>query len=129
MEAKCNPTFGMLPTRESCIKLMAISFSSPQKNLTVYRFCNKVVGFLEFVETERSKIVKKYGDPTEKEGEYFIPKPRQEEYNREIKELYGTRTDEPLELGLTEEDFEMCHYPNDERMWLSAGEIMIFLGF
>ena len=122
-------TFGMLPQREAFYKLMQASFSTPQKNLAVYRFCQKAYGLLDFLETERSKLVKKYGDPTGNGSEYMIPTPRLQEYRDALKTLFDTEIEEEMVLGMTEEDFENCQYPADKTLWLNAGEISFFLRF
>ncbi len=130
-QQKQQQTFGDLPQRDACIKLMQVSFSTPQKNLAVYKFCQKVFELRSFYEAERTKLLKKYGDPTENEGEFLIPKCNVDSYNRELRKLLETEVEEELVLGLTEDDFsdDNCHYPADKNLWLNAGEIMTFLRF
>lgn len=132
MKEMDNITFGMLPCKKSCAKLMQISFSTPQKNLSVYKFCDKVTKFLDFFELERLKLIKQYGDPTEKEEEFVIPKSRIDEYMSKLDELFNASIgDEELILGLVEDDFsdEKCQYPEDKTSWLTPGEIQLFLRF
>lgn len=129
MEKENNITFGKLPTRDACYKLLQVSFSTPQKNLSVYRFYKKIFELLDFIDKEWRKIVQKYGDPTGNDSEHMIPKCRQEEFEEEMKSLFATSVDDIPSLGLTEDDFENCKYPNDEKLWLNAGEIMTFLKF
>lgn len=132
MEANNSLTFGDLPTRDTCIKLMKVSFASPQKNLAVYKFCTKVFELEAFIESERAKLIEKFGDPTEKPGEFFIPKHAVGDYHQAITELFKMPIGEDVpQLGLTEDDFadERCKYSDDKAYWLNAGEISALLKF
>lgn len=132
MEANNALTLGNLPTRNTCIKLAKISFASPSKNFAVYKFCNKVIEMLDYIEFERTKLVKKYGDPTEEDGEFIIPKNMVELFQEEFSKMLLLSIDSDFpKLGLTEEDFadDQCAYPDDKTYWLNAGEISTLLRF
>lgn len=132
MEANNSLTFGDLPTRDTCIKLMKVSFASLQKNLAVYKFCTKVFELEAFIESERAKLIEKFGDPTEKPGEFFIPKHAVGDYQEALTELFKMPIGEDIpKLGLEEDDFadERCKYPSDKTYWLNAGEISTLFRF
>lgn len=132
METNNSLTFGDLPTRDTCIKLMKVSFASPQKNLAVYKFCTKVFELEAFIESERAKLIEKFGDPTENPGEFFIPKHAVGDYQQALTELFKMPIGEDVpQLGLTDDDFadERCKYSDDKTYWLNAGEILTLLKF
>lgn len=131
MESKIK-TLGELPTYLTCMKLMRVSFATPKKNLAVYKFCHKVLELSAFIESEKEKLLKRYGDPTEEAGRYLIPKHLIGEYQKAMDDMLDTPVGDDLPvLGLTEEDFadEKCHYPAEKEYWLNAGEISLLLKF
>lgn len=121
--------YGELPTIEFCKKLISVSFNSPKKNLEVYKFCKQIEGYLEYVENERIKLFKRYGEEdSETPGAYRIKAGTEsmEHYQREWGEVLGMEIEDDINpLPLVESDFynENCAYSNDKDMWLSAMDI------
>lgn len=128
-EEKNKLTYGKLPISNLCAKLLSTSFSTPQKNLMVYRYCMKVMEHSGFLQNEKEKIINKYGEFV-KGTEYVIPKANIDSFNSSIKSLLETEIEEELPaLDLTEEDFsdENCCYSKDKSLWLSPAEISTIL--
>lgn len=126
-------TYGDLPSIESCAKLKQISFRTAQKNLSVFRFCEAIKAMQIFVESERIKLVKKYGVESEEDGSTLVvPKRAMYKFFDEFDAVRNMEVKEDIPiLGLTEDDFieENCVYPKDSRNWLCASEIEMFLKF
>ncbi len=117
-------TYGDLPNRELLTKLSMVSFSTPKKNLDVYRFCNAVNPHLDFILNERQKLLEKYGEK-EQGGTYKVEVKPFNEAMRGIGVLEVP--DDIPDHGLTEEDFENCEYPKAKELWLNANDIMFLL--
>lgn len=111
---------------ETCAKLMMVSFSTPQKNLQVYRFANSIMEHQRYFENERTKLLDKYGE-IQADGTYRIKgKDQIDEYNHKIDSVLSLEINgEFIDPDLNENDFSdyLCSYPSDKRFWLSANEI------
>lgn len=115
-----------LPNRTTCVKLMMISFASPQKNLQVFKFAEAIKPLQEFVANEHNKLIDKYGRMND-DGVFAVTNP-------EAKKQFAVELEEFLEqditgtlpkLDLTEDDFSEnnCRYPTSSDFWLNAFEI------
>lgn len=116
---------GDLPTQTLLNKLIRVSFSTPQKNMQVFKYFQSVSKSLVFLENEKLKLLRKYGDPKEN-GNFWIPKDKTEEFKEELQKLMDVDVTEDICLhGLTEDDFmdENCAYSDDKSSWLNASEI------
>ena len=111
-----------LPSEEIIVKLISTSFENPMLNYQIYKWGNAILPLIKFRESERVKLIKKYGSETEQGIRVLtenIDKFR-EEY---IKVLEMDITEELPKLNLNESDFESCCYPKEKSMWLNAKEI------
>lgn len=127
--------FRDLPKRDTCIKLSVTSFSSPRKNLEVFKFINSIKPFQDYIAQETSKILQKYGHPSD-DGMYTVT-------GKENVDAYYASLNEVLEIDISEldvdifspnlniEDFEEenCQYPNDKSLWLNASDIDSVINF
>lgn len=116
-----------------CIKLSMVSFSSPKKNLEVFKFIQSIRPHQEFYDIELSKLLQKYGEPIpDKPGTFSIRGQKNVDgYNNALKELHEIDMDNIYPLNLTIDDFDdnVCTYPDDKSFWLSANDIDAILTF
>lgn len=130
-----NIAYGDLPTREACIKLTTVSFSSPKKNLDVYKFTNDLKVYQEAFNNEKDKLLKQYGTPKADKPSIYWLGDNAPIYYAKIGDLEASQIDNfNISIpNITETDFEErnCAYPADKTMWLTGkdiGEILEFLG-
>lgn len=118
-------TYGDLTSREICIKLSMVSFSSPQKNLEVYKFVYALRPLQEFFEVERSKLLQKYGTD-DGNGLFTIYGEAINDFQKDFKAICDIEIQDTIPpLNLTEEDFseKNCTYPPDKNLWMNANDI------
>lgn len=103
-----------------------ISFSTPQKNLQVFKFVNAIEPIQDYIANEHNKLVDKYGRMNDN-GVWEVTNPvAREEFREEQKVFLEQDICDPLpQLDLREEDFEdgKCVYPHDKAFWLNAFEL------
>lgn len=120
---------GDMPSRSLLSKLIRVSFSTPQKNMDVFKYIKSVQDNTEFYQNEKFKLMQKYGDPQE-DGSYLITKPNMEAFEKELDALFELDiTDSIYPHGLTEEDFadDKCAYPEDKKFWMNGSDITFLL--
>lgn len=116
-----------------CVKLSMVSFSSPKKNLEVFKFIQSIRLHQEFRDIELDKMLQKYGEPTPNKPGTFIIHGQEniDAYNELLDELLQIGIDDIYPLDLTIDDFDndSCTYPDDKSFWLSANDIDAILKF
>lgn len=120
---------GDIPPQPLLAKLTHISFSTPQKNMNVFKYIKSVQENLIFLQNEKIKLMQKYGDPQE-DGSYLITKPNVDKFKEEMSAIFDLDITESIyPHGLTEEDFtdEKCSYPEDKTFWLNSSDIAVLL--
>lgn len=127
-------TYGDLPTVPVCQKLVMVSFDSPQKNLSVYRFTEALRPHQSYIENEKLKLLERLGSPDENHiGRYKLEgQDNINEYSQKLTALLSMEIGASLPApGVTAEDFfdEKCCYPSDKSLWLSAADIASILEF
>lgn len=119
-------TYSDLTSRDNCVKLSMVSFSTPQKNLEVYKFVCALRPLQEFFEIERSKILQKYGTDNGT-GLYTITGTEKvKAYQDDLQKLLDIEIEENIPCpNLTENDFfsDNCSYPQDKNLWMNAHDI------
>ena len=114
-----------LPSEKIVHKLLATAFESPSANLKVYNWCNKVLGHIRFLESERVKLVQKYGKENE-DGNYSVPKEKYKEFFEEFREVLEMDIEDKIpEIPVKPDwfDDEKCRYPINKDLWLSPEDI------
>lgn len=115
------------------VKLSTVSFSSPKKNLEVFKFIQSIRPHQEFYDIELGKMLQKYGEPVpDNPGRFAIcGKENVDGYNNALNELLDIDIDNIYPLNLTIDDFDdnVCTYPDDKSFWLSANDIDAILKF
>ena len=119
-----------LPSAELINKLMATSFKSPTLNKQVFLWCNQIIPQIEFVESERIKLIKLYGEDID--GNIIVPKDKEQEFINEFNQVLNADVGvDIIKFSLTEQDFEddVCRYAKNEQYWLSAKDINTLMKF
>lgn len=123
-----------LPITEISLKLGMISFSTPKKNLDVYRFIKSITPSQQYFDLERQKLLQKYGKEVEGDpGRYKIDGPEKvKAFNGDIEKIGELDIiNEVYCPDLSEEDFEdeNCCYPSEKTLWMSGRDIDYVLQF
>lgn len=121
-----------LPTRETCVKLSMISFSSPQKNFDVFKFAYALKPLQEYFGRERDKLLKKYGEETEPGKFRITGKDKLDAFNNDLNALQDVEINDSIPYPkITENDFtdNLCAYPSNKELWLNAFDIDMILSF
>lgn len=118
-----------LPTAEVTAKLIQVSFSTPSKNLQMYRLYTDLQKHQGYIENERVKLVRKYGEET-KSG--FAIKKQQdiEKFSADFAKILDAEIEDDIKCpDITEDDFldENCCYPMDKTLWPNAKDIAAFM--
>lgn len=126
--------YGELPKREVLQKLLSVSFNTPRKNLEVYKFCDTLTKHINYMENERLKLIKKYGEPDSENPALYKISPNTEGMRMFLQEwnpLIEMEIDEDIKpLSLSENDFsDNCSYAPEKENWLSGIDIAMILSF
>lgn len=117
-------TYGDLIPYNVSMKLNAISFRTPQKNLAVYRFVKAIQDKQDFVEQERRKLVEKFGVL---HGDRInVPPENMKEFMDAFTAVLSMEIEDEIPSpGLEESDFEdsNCFYPENKDLWMNGEEI------
>lgn len=117
---------------ETMAKLTQVSFSTPTKNLQMYRLAESLRTHQSYIENERNKLIRKYGEPTEG-GNYAVKgKEAIDKFLFEFNETLDVDVQGEIECpNIKEEDFsdDNCSYPIDKSMWPNAKDIASFFEF
>lgn len=126
--------YGELPPKELCQKLVSVSFNTPRKNLEVYKFCQSILGHMNYIENERLKLFQKYGERDKDDPTMYRIAPNTENMKR-FQEEWSAMLDMEIEddiklLPLSEDDFcDNCTYMREKKDWLNGREIATVLRF
>jgi hypothetical protein len=118
-----------LPKEETVQKLVATSFESPSLNWAVYDWSEKILKHIQFLENERVKLVKRYGE-ADAQGNCKVPNEKLPEFRKVFAELLNTEIPETIEkCPITKESFSdgKCCYPKEKELWISPIEIYTLL--
>lgn len=121
-----------IPSVEVTSKLIQVSFSSPSKNLSMFRLFEQLKSHQSYIENERNKLIRKYGEQT-KDGNYAVSKKEAlDKFFLEFNATLDAEIPDNIECpNIKEEDFsdDNCFYPIDKTMWPNAKDIATFLNF
>ncbi len=115
-----------LPKEITINKLISTSFNSPSVNRKVFNWCNQVLLPIKFLESERVKLVHKYGTVDKESGNITVPNSKIKDFSKDFAEvmemdIQDKISDFPLEESSFED--ENCEYPKTKELWLSPAEI------
>lgn len=121
-----------IPSLNVMAKLTQVSFSTPDKNLAMYRLAESLRTHQSYIENERNKLIRKYGEPT-KDGNYAVSKKEAlDKFFFEFDATLDADIPDKIECpNITEEDFQddNCSYPIDKSMWPNAKDLASFFSF
>ena len=118
-----------LPKFDTLMKLVQVCFSTPAKNIMMYRLYDSLKTHIMFIESEKNKLLKKYGID-EGGGKFRLEGDNYVAYSKAWNELIELDIDGEIpKVDFTEKDFdeENCSYPPEKEMWPSGLDIATFL--
>lgn len=114
-----------LPNERLIQKLLATSFESPSANREVYEWCEEILSNVRFVESERIKLVKKYGKANSN-GNIQVSRENLAKFQEEFDALYNMDIDRKISKCPIEREWfddERCRFAPEKELWLSPAEI------
>lgn len=121
-----------IPSADTMSRLIQVSFSTPAKNLSMYRLYDSLRTHQNYVENERIKLIHKYGEDLG-DGNFAVKNPEalkkfRIDFGRTLESIIPDKIECP---DIKEEDFldDNCSYPLDKTMWPSANDIGNFFDF
>lgn len=117
-----------LPSEKLVQKLLATSFESPSANRQVYDWADSILKHIRFLENERVKLVRKYG---EEDGNCNIKvkQSQMKDFMDEFSSILEMEINEKIkECPISKDwfDDEKCRYPKDKELWVTPNEIGMF---
>lgn len=126
--------YGELPPVDVIQKLLTVSFNTPRKNLSVYKFCSELKKHIDYLENERTKLVQKHGEKDKQNPMLYRVEPNTDamiRFQEEWKPIVEMEVDDEIQpLPLSESDFyDNCFYSPEKTDWLNARDIGTILRF
>lgn len=118
---------------DTTLKLIQVSFATPEKNLAMYEFYSAIKCYQEFLEIEKNKLLRRYGTEIPNEHRRFsLSGDNLIQYRNHWNTTLNI--DLPMEIKnprFTIDDFksENCSYPNEKEYWPSAADIAALIEF
>lgn len=117
--------YKQLPSKTTISKLLATAFESPAANRDVYNWCQEALKHIEFLESERVKLIQKYGKDDGKGNFSVLPENRIKFFNEFGKVLEMDIDVEIRECPVKQSWFndDKCSYPKNKELWVTPQEI------
>lgn len=117
--------YKQLPSEKTIQKLLATAFESPAANRDVYNWCEDVLKHIRFLESERIKLVQKYGKD-DGNGNFSVLKDKYNQFFSEFKNILEMEIDEkiqecPVKQSWFEDD--KCNFSTNKDLWFTPQEI------
>ena len=119
--------YSELPKQKLIQKLILTSFESPSANRDVYNWCESISKHIQFLENERIKLVKKYGED-DGNGNIKVATFQLGNFGKAFSDLINMEIDEEIKPCPVKEDWfddNKCSYPAEKEMWITPAEIGI----
>lgn len=117
-----------LPNDTLIQKLLQTSFGTPEKDLLVFNYCDSVLKHVRFLESQRIKLIEKYGK--EKEHSMFVDPADSKNYSKFIEDFNNILGMDIQDSALCScpirkewLDNETCSYSKDKNFWLTPKDI------
>ena len=117
-----------LPSEKLVQKLLATSFESPSANRQVYDWADSILKHIKFLENERVKLVRKYGEEDEN-CNVKVKQSQMKDFMDEFSSILEMKIKEKIkECPISKDwfDDEKCRYPKDKELWVTPNEIGMF---
>ena len=117
-----------LPSEKLVQKLLATSFESPSANRQVYDWADSILKHIRFLENERVKLVRKYGEEDEN-CNIKVKQSQMKDFMDEFSSILEMEINEKIkECPISKDwfDDEKCRYPKDKELWVTPNEIGMF---
>lgn len=117
-----------LPSEKLVQKLLATSFESPSANRQVYDWADSILKHIRFLENERVKLVRKYGEEDEN-CNVKVKQSQMKDFMDEFSSILEMEINEKIkECPISKDwfDDEKCRYPKDKELWVTPNEIGMF---
>lgn len=114
-----------LPSEKLLQKLLETSFESPSKNRDVFNWCESIMKHVKFLESERRKLVQKYG-ADDGNGTFTVTPEYMKTFQKEFYNILEMDIDSQLESCPIKKDWfddEKCSYPKNKELWITPQEI------
>lgn len=117
--------YNQLPSEKTVQKLLATAFESPAANRDVYNWCENVLKHIRFLESERVKLVQKYGKDDGK-GNVSVKSENREMFFSSFKDVLEMDIDAeinecPVKQSWFEDD--KCNFSSNKDLWFTPQEI------
>ncbi len=120
-----------LPKFDSLIRLIQVSFSTPKKNLDMYRLYVALKEHVLYVDNEKNKLMRFYGTDSGN-GTITITGENVKKYTDDWNAILDMDIEAEIpKISITEADFDdnNCTYPQDKTMWPSGADIVTIIEF
>lgn len=117
-----------LPSEKLVQKLLATSFESPSANRQVYDWADSILKHIRFLENERVKLVRKYGEEDEN-CNVKVKQSQMKDFMDEFSSILEMEINEKIKQCPISKDWfddEKCRYPKDKELWVTPNEIGMF---
>lgn len=117
-----------LPSEKLVQKLLATSFESPSANRQVYDWADSILKHIRFLENERVKLVRKYGEEDEN-CNIKVKQSQMKDFMDEFSSILEMEINEKIKQCPISKDWfddEKCRYPKDKELWVTPNEIGMF---
>lgn len=117
-----------LPSEKLVQKLLATSFESPSANRQVYDWADSILKHIRFLENERVKLVRKYGEEDEN-CNIKVKQSQMKDFMDEFSSILEMEINEKIKECPIRKDWfddEKCRYPKDKELWVTPNEIGMF---
>lgn len=117
--------YKQLPSEKTIQKLLATAFESPAANREVYNWCEDVLKHIRFLESERVKLVQKYGKDDGK-GNISVTSENRESFFSSFKDVLEMDIDAeigecPVKQSWFEDD--KCSFSSNKDLWFTPQEV------
>lgn len=117
--------YKQLPSEKTINKLLATAFESPAANREVYNWCQEVLKHIRFLESERIKLVQKYGKD-DGNGNFSVFQDKRAEFFSKFAKILEMDIDEEIKSCPVKQswfDDERCSFSKNKELWFTPQEI------
>lgn len=117
--------YKQLPSEKTIQKLLATAFESPAANRDVYNWCEDALKHIKFLESERIKLVQKYGKNDGK-GNFSVLQENRTKFFDDFSKVLEMDIDVEIKNCPVKQswfDDDKCSFAKDKELWFTPQEI------